>query len=108
MNAGILNRQVRLQRRLDTQNVLGEKVSGWTDVATVWASVRQKSGLETIRSEMEMSIVTASIRIRYRTDVNAMMRVLDGTDVYDVQAVIYDKVKKEYIDLVCQIGASDG
>lgn len=108
MNAGILNQQVRLQRKIETENALGEKVSGWTDVATVWASIKHKSGMESIRSNMEMSVVNASIRIRYRNDVDAMMRVLDGTDVYDVQAVIYDKVKKEYIDLVCQIGASDG
>lgn len=108
MRAGRLNRRVVIQQRLATENELGEKVSGWSTVATVWANIMQKSGMESVRSDMQMSVVDASIRIRYRTDVNAGMRVLDGSTVYDIQAVILDRQNKQFVDLVCQTGASNG
>ena len=90
------------------ENELGERVSGWKTVTTVWANVINKSGLETVRNEMDMSIVSASIRIRYRTGINAGMRVLDGSTVYDIQAVLLDGTGKQYVDLVCQTGGSNG
>lgn len=108
MRAGRLNRRVVIQQRLSTENELGEKVSGWSTVTTVWANIMQKSGMETIRNDMQMSVVDSSIRIRYRTDIHAGMRVLDGNTVYDIQAVILDRQNKQFTDLVCQTGASNG
>jgi len=55
-----------------------------------------------------MSVVDASIRIRYRSDITAGMRLMDGSTVYDIQAVILDRQNKQYVDLVCQTGASNG
>lgn len=108
MKTGRLNRRIVIQQRLATENELGERVSGWQIVATVWANIINKSGLETVRNEMDMSVVSASIRIRYRTDINAGMRVLDGSTVYDIQAVLLDRTGKQYVDLVCQTGGSNG
>lgn len=108
MRAGRLNRRIVIQQRLATENELGERVSGWRTVDTVWANIINKSGLETVRNEMDMSIVSASIRIRYRTDINAGMRVLSGATVYDIQAVLLDGTGKQYVDLVCQTGGSNG
>lgn len=108
MKAGRLNRRIVIQQRLATENELGERVSGWQTVTTVWANIINKSGLETVRNEMDMSIVNASIRIRYRTGITAGMRVLDGSTVYDIQAVLLDRTGKQYVDLVCQTGGSNG
>lgn len=108
MRAGRLNRRVVIQQRLAAENELGEKVSGWQNVATVWANIMQKSGMETIRSEMEMSVVNTSIRIRYRTDINAGMRVADGSTIYEIRSVVLDRQSKQYVDLICATGASDG
>lgn len=108
MKAGRLNRRVIIQQRLATENELGERVSGWQTVATVWANIINKSGLETVRNEMDMSIVSASIRIRYRTGLSAGMRVLHGSTVYDIQAVLLDGTGRQYVDLVCQTGGSNG
>ena len=108
MRAGRLNRRIAIQKRLTTENELGEKVSGWTTHANVWASIINKSGLETVRSEMELSIVSTSIRIRYRTDITANMRVLHSGVVYDIRSVVQDSTRKLYTDLICQTGAGDG
>jgi SPP1 family predicted phage head-tail adaptor len=45
--------------------------------------------------------VRASIRIRYRTDITAAMRVTDGSTVYQVKAVLPDS-GRQYLDLVCE------
>ena len=108
MEIGRLNSQVTIQRRSSATNELGEHASGWTDVATVWANVMKVTGVEAIRSGLEMSVVRASIRIRYRTDITPQMRVVDGTEVYDIQAVMPNSAGRDYTDLLCQIGASNG
>ena len=64
MQAGTLNRRVTLQAPGTTQDELGQPITGWTDVATVWASVRHVSGLEAIKSGADVSVVKVSVRIR--------------------------------------------
>jgi SPP1 family predicted phage head-tail adaptor len=108
VRAGSLNRRVTIQRHVTGTDELGGPIDTWEDVATVWANIRHLSGAESIRSDADVSIVKASIRIRYRTDVTAAMRVVYGTTIYDIQAVLLDAVGREYCDLVCVEGGSNG
>lgn len=109
MEIGRLNSKITIQRRSDATNELGEHASGWTNVATdIWADVVKITGVQAIRTGLEMSVVRASIRIRYRTDITSKMRVVDGAEIYDIQAVMPNSAARDYTDLVCQIGASDG
>ena len=80
----------------------GHLPEAWADHATLWANVRHLSGSESIRSDAEASIVRASIRVRFRTDLNAGMRVLVGAKGYDVTAVLPDLVGRQHVDLVAQ------
>lgn len=104
MRAGTLNRRVTIQRQDTAQNDWGESI-GWVDVDTVWANIAHKSGLESVKSDTDVSIVTASIRVRYREDITAGMRVVHRNLIYDIRAVLPDAVGREYVDLVCQQGA---
>ena len=70
-------------------------------MASVWANVRHVSGLQAIRAGADVSVVQVSVRIRYRTDINAGMRLLHGSDVYDIRAVLPES-GRQYVDLVCQ------
>lgn len=105
MQAGRLNRRCTLQAPGTTQDELGQPIPGWTDVATVWGDVRLRSGLESIKAGAVVSTVQASVRIRYRTGINAGMRVLVGSVPYEVLAVQPDVGGREYVDLVCQVVA---
>ena len=102
MRAGRLHSRVTIQQRTDAQNDIGELVPTWTALAAVWADVVHNSGLETIKADASASIVRASIRVRFRTDVKADMRVVKGADVYEVKAVLPDQ-GREYCDLVCEL-----
>ena len=103
MQAGRLNRRCTLQAPGTTQDELGQPIPGWTDVATVWGDVRLRSGLESVKAGAVVSTVQASVRIRYRTGINAGMRVLVDSVPYEVLAVQPDVGGREYVDLVCQL-----
>ena len=103
MQAGRLNRRCTLQAPGTTQDELGQPIPGWTDVATLWGDVRLRSGLESIKAGAVVSTVQASVRIRYRTGINAGMRVLVDSVPYEVLAVQPDVGGREYVDLVCQV-----
>ena len=43
-----------------------------------------------------------SIRIRYRTDLHAGMRVVHGATVYNIKAALPDFERQVHTDLVCE------
>ena len=103
MQAGRLNRKCQLQSPSQSVDELGQPVPGWTDVATVWADIRMKSGLESIKAGASVSTVQASIRIRYRAGINAGMRLVHNLQAYEILAVQPDVGGREFVDLVCQV-----
>ena len=103
MQAGRLNRRCTLQQPGTTTDELGQPIPGWTDVATVWADIRMKSGLESIKAGAPVSVVAASIRIRYRAGVNAGMRIVHNLTAYQITAVLPDVGGREYVDLVAEV-----
>lgn len=103
MQAGRLNRRCVIQQPGTATDELGQPITGWTDLATVWADIRMKSGLEAIKAGAQVSTVQASIRIRYRQDVSAGMRVVHNLVAYDIKAVMPDVSGREYLDLVCEV-----
>ncbi len=103
MQAGLLNRRVTLQAPGTTQDELGQPIPGWTDVATLWADIRMKSGLESIKAGAPVSVVQASIRVRYRAGITAGMRVVHNLQAFNIVAVLPDVGGREYVDLVCEV-----
>ena len=108
LEAGTLNRRVSLQRREEVQDETGGSVVAWVPYASVWASIKHPSGMETVRSEVPVSVVKASIRIRLRDDVDATCRVLYRGTIYDIKAVMPDLESREYLDLACEAGQNNG
>ena len=105
MQAGHLNRRCTLQSPSQSVDALGQPTPGWTDVATVWADIRMKSGLEAIKAGAVVSTVQASIRIRYRAGVNAGMRIVHNLTAYNITAVQPDVGGREFVDLVAEVVA---
>ena len=104
MQAGRLSTRCVIQRRTGGTNDWGEPLpEGWETHATVWANVKHLSGSEAIKADAEVSTVRASIRIRFRSDITAGMRVLIGLVPYEILAVQPDVAGRVYVDLVCQV-----
>ena len=103
MQAGRLNRRCTLQAPGTTQDELGQPIPGWTDVATFWADILMTSGLESIKAGAPVSVVQASIRVRYRAGITAGMRVVHNLQAFNITAVLPDVGGREYVDLVCEL-----
>lgn len=103
MQAGRLNRRCVIQQPGTATDELGQPIPGWTDVATVWADIRMKSGLESIKAGASVSTVQASIRIRYRAGINAGMRIVHNLTAYNITAVQPDVGGREFVDLVAEV-----
>lgn len=103
MQIGKLDKRVTLRTQTTGQDAAGQPGPGWTDlVPLVWANVRYNSGAESIKAGADTSVVKASIRIRYRAGVTAGMRVVYGTQVFDIKAMLPNQ-RHGYIDLVCEV-----
>lgn len=117
MRAGLLNRRVRIERKGTDQDAAGTPIDVWSEVATVWCNVAMLSGKETVKADVEVASATASIRIRYRADIDNGMRAVllkfvAGQPVDDVIFNILQPLPnvalREYTDLACSTGANDG
>ena len=104
MQAGRLSTRCVIQRRTGGTNDWGEPLpEGWETHATVWANVKHLSGSEAIKADAEVSTVRARIRIRFRSALPAGTRVLIGLSAYQIEAVMPDLARREFVDLVCKL-----
>jgi SPP1 family predicted phage head-tail adaptor len=102
MKAGELRNRVTIQMPSTVQDETGQMLTGWTDLAPVWASIQHVSGLSAIRSGMDTSSVKASIRIRHRAGINAGMRILHGDTVYNIEAVMPAQ-GRAHLDIIASV-----
>ena len=103
MGAGKLRHIVDLQSQSTDKDSFGQLVPGaWTTVIPgLRANVHHQSGKEALRAGMDASSSMASVRIRFRKDIDAGMRLLFDGRTYDIKSVAPDE-KGAYIDLVCE------
>lgn len=106
MNAGDLNRRVTIQQRATGQNAYGEPNTGWTDVATVWAAIADVNGREFMAAQATQNAVQTKITIRYRPGIVAAMRVVHGSDIYNIEAVLGQD--RQALLLMCSRGVANG
>lgn len=103
--AGSFPHRVTIQRHNQEKDDWGTPIPGagtWETVATCWANVRHQSGSETIKADADVSTVRASVRIRWRTGIDAGMRLLHAGHAYDIEAVLPGP-NRQNIDLVCKL-----
>lgn len=108
MRAGKLKHRVTIQTPGQVRDPAGQPSTGWTDFDTVWADVRYLNGRQFLTSNAEKNAATASIRVRWRTDLNAAMRVVYGATVLDIVAVLPDEEGQDHVDLACTTGVNNG
>ena len=91
IQAGRFRHRVTIQKRTTGRDSAGGIVESWTDFLTgVPAVVEPASGREFFLARQIASTVDTSITIRWRPGISETMRVLHGSDVYDITAVLPD------------------
>lgn len=115
LKAGSLRHRVLLENRTVARDELGGEIVTWVPVTTlagdgnVWANVLFKSGMETLRTDAIVATLKASIRIRFRSDLAPTARATYNGQVFDILAAMPDPdTGRDYLDLACETGASNG
>lgn len=104
MKAGDFNSRIDVQYKAQVMDEAGATIFQWQSLMKLWANIRHSSGAEAIKADKMTSTVNASIRIRWRTDIKAGMRVmLKSGAVYEIQAVLPDCRSRRFVDLVCEM-----
>lgn len=97
MRIGKLRHLVTLQSKSQTRGDGGEVISVWADVASVWAEIKPSGGGQYLAVDAEKAEISVDIRIR-RTIVSASDRVVHGSDVYEILAVLdYESNRSDII-----------
>lgn len=118
MRTGPLNKRVRIQRRVETQNEFKETLISYQDMdgGEVWAAIEPLSGRDYFAAQQLSSDVSTKIRIRHRDDVNRKMRVLyervagspTTTVVYEIDNVLRPNENRREIWLMCREVDTEG
>lgn len=90
LNAGDLDRRLKLQRAINIANSLNEDIPTWTTLATVWASKRDVSDGERVAAAEVAAHITTRFRVRYGSiakTLTAADRVMCDGLVYEISAV---------------------
>lgn len=106
MTAGQLRERVTIQQAVETPDGGGGSSIDWQDVATVWAEVRPLSGRERLQAQQLESAVNYRIRIRFRSDITAGMRLVWRDQVMNIRAVYNEDQKRAYLTLDCESGVA--
>ncbi len=103
LQIGRMRQRVTLQQPTLTQNSYGEPVAAWSDVQELWASILPASGMERYVSggEQLQAGVTHRVRMRYRSDVSPIMRLLWGTRTLEIDSIQDPSGKTSEMVLMC-------
>lgn len=87
MRARSLDRRVTLQTRVLTRNAHGEEVVSWTDLDEVWAEKHDVMGREYWSAQQVNAELTTRWRIRWRTDLTVIHRLVYEGTPYDIRHI---------------------
>lgn len=72
----------------------------WTEHVTVWADIRTQRGNRLFESATVQMQDMKSFTIRYRPDVNDMMRIRHKGTTYNIDSMTNDDEKNEYYTIL--------
>lgn len=102
---GRMDRRITVQGYTETKNDFGEKITDFTDLATVWAAIdyENKGTTEAYEATRETATTTVTFTIRYNKDYrNKKNRILYDEQLYDIISVKEDG-RKRFLLLECEL-----
>ncbi|MAF43064.1 MAG: head-tail adaptor protein [Parcubacteria group bacterium] len=104
MRARKLRHRVTIQSNTESRDATrGAITNTYATLKTVWANVGTLSTKEYFSESQRNNEVTSKIRIRYLSTVTTAMRVVHGSDTYEITGIINPDGKNCYLDLMCKI-----
>lgn len=101
----------RLRHRVSIEalTIIRDEIGGaqevWTPVhSSVPADIVPLSGREFVAAQSTQSQVTTRITIRFQPGILSAMRLVHGTDTYNIEAVLPDPSLRRHLTLMCSTG----
>lgn len=88
MRSGNLKHKITIQSSTNTQNEFGEVEQGFSDYATVYASITPISGKEYFASRSVNAEISHKIECRYISGVLPSMQIVYQSRVFSIESVI--------------------
>jgi SPP1 family predicted phage head-tail adaptor len=99
---GQMRHLLTLQQKAHVSDGHGGYVQEWQDVeenAGVFAAIETLSARENLREHKIQAAASHRITMRYRSDVTAEMRLLEGQVAHEIVAVIDADHRREYLQV---------
>lgn len=114
--AGQLRDRITVEEKVTSKNSFGEVVSNWEEVSfsasgngKFWAAINYLSARELIASQQMNSQVTCRIVMRYNASVTAAMRIVCGSQIFNIIGVQPDPDSgREWMTMPCSQGMNQG
>ncbi len=81
-----MDRKITIQEPTTTTNDYGEKETTWSELASVWADVKQQSARETWGAG-KIAETEIAFKIRHRTGIDETCRVVYDSINYDITGI---------------------
>lgn len=101
-NAGKYRQPITFQKQVTTINEYGERVQTFSNFVTVKASIMPISGKLLISAEAIKSEITHQVHCRYVPNITHDMRILFGTRMFYVVAVINFQEANKELQMMCK------
>lgn len=104
MRAGKLRHRITIEEPVESQDDYGEEVRWWQPLpflSETWAEKEDLSGRELFQAQQVNALVTTQFTLRYRTDVNARMRIKHDGQYYGIESVQDPDGEKKKLLLIC-------
>lgn len=101
-NSGRYRHPITFQQRTKTTNEYGELLNEWSDFTTSRASINPISGKLLISAEAVKSEITHQVHCRYLPNITNGMRIMFGTRVFDIVAVINFQEMNKELQIMCK------
>lgn len=91
IDAGSLDRRVRIERRATTEDDFGGEIETWSELATLWASVNFGQGQERRQAAQESATAPATFRVRWSpvtATITPVDRILFMDAIWDISSAV--------------------
>ncbi len=97
-----LRHRITIEQLTVTRDAIGGVMETWSALhQNVPAEIVPLSGREFIAAQSTQSSVSLRITVRYLAGLTPLMRVVHGSNVYNVEAVLPDPSMRRHMTLMC-------
>ncbi|MBV2138577.1 MAG: phage head closure protein [Candidatus Thiodiazotropha sp. (ex Ctena orbiculata)] len=100
--SGRLKYRIQIQQPDVNRSTAGEPVKNWVKFAEVRADIYDINGREFFGANQVNSEVTTKIVMRFKKGITPDMRVIHGTDIYQIVAVLNQSNSRQPTMLLCK------